>query len=67
MLKYICILSETTSLIMLIESNLYIIQLMRWIQGFIYPGTLCLPRPDGRGKYIILGLINPGMHRIESH
>jgi hypothetical protein len=24
---------------------------MRWIQGFI-----------GRGKYIILGLINPGIH-----
>jgi hypothetical protein len=24
-------------------------------------------RPDGRGKYIILGLINPGIHRIESH
>jgi hypothetical protein len=24
---------------------------MRWIQGFINPGTLYLPRPDGRGKY----------------
>jgi hypothetical protein len=32
---------------------------MRWIQGFINPGTLYLPRPDG--------LINPGIHRIESH
>ena len=40
---------------------------MRWIQGFINPGTLYLPRPDGRGTYIILGLINPGIHRIESH
>jgi hypothetical protein len=39
---------------------------MRWIQGFINPGTLYLPRPDGQGKYIILGLINPGIHRIES-
>jgi hypothetical protein len=36
------------------------------IQGFINTGTLYLPMPDGRGKYIILGLINPGMHRIES-
>ena len=36
----------------------------RWIQGFINPGTLYLPRPDGRGKYIILGLINPVIHRI---
>jgi hypothetical protein len=26
-----------------------------------------LPRPDGRGKYIIPRLINPGIHRIESH
>jgi hypothetical protein len=25
---------------------------MRWIQGFINPGTLYLPRPDGRGKYL---------------
>ena len=40
---------------------------MRWIQGFINPGTLYLPRPDGRGKHIILGLINPGILRIESH
>ena len=39
---------------------------MRWIQGFINPETLYLPRPDVRGKYIILGLINPGIHRIES-
>ena len=39
---------------------------MRWIKGFINPGTLYLPWPDGRGKYI-LGLINPGIHRIESH
>jgi hypothetical protein len=37
---------------------------MRWIQGFINTGTLYLPRPDGRGKYIILGLRNPGIHRI---
>jgi len=37
---------------------------MRWIQGFINPGTLYLPRPDGRGKYIILGLINPGIHPV---
>ena len=37
------------------------------IKGFINPGTLYLPRSDGRGKYIILGLINPGIHRIESH
>jgi len=41
---------------------------MRWIQGFINLGTLYLPRPDGLwGKYIIIGLINPGIHRIESH
>jgi hypothetical protein len=33
---------------------------MRWIQGFINPGTLYLPRPDGRGKYIILELISDG-------
>jgi hypothetical protein len=39
---------------------------MRWIQGFINPETVYLPRPDGRGKYIIFGLINPGIHRIES-
>jgi hypothetical protein len=39
---------------------------MRWIQGFINPGTLYLPRPDGRGKHIILGLINPGIHRIHN-
>ena len=39
----------------------------RWIQGFINTGTLYLQRPDGRGKYIILGLINPGIHRIESY
>ena len=37
-----------------------------WIQGFIFLGTLYLQRPDGRGKYIILGLINPGIHRIEN-
>jgi hypothetical protein len=37
---------------------------MRWIQGFINPGTLYLERPDGRGKYIILGLINPGKSLI---
>ena len=36
-------------------------------QGFINPGTLYLPRPDGRGKYNIPGLINPGIHQIESH
>ena len=41
--------------------------LMRWIQGFINPGILSLPRPDGRGKYISRGLINPGIHRFESH
>jgi len=40
---------------------------MRWIQGFINPRILYLPRPGGRGKYIILGLINPGIHQIESH
>jgi hypothetical protein len=40
---------------------------MRWIHGFIKPGTLYLPKPDGRGKYNILGLINPGIHRMESH
>ena len=52
---------------------------MRWIQEFINPGILylprpdgqgkyiILPRPDGQGKYIILGLINSGIHRIESH
>ena len=40
---------------------------MRWIQGFINPGTLYLLRPDGRGKYIIPGLINPGIHRSEGH
>jgi hypothetical protein len=40
---------------------------MGWIQGFINPGISYLPRPDGQGKYIILGLINPGIHRIESH
>ena len=40
---------------------------MRWIQGCINPGTLYLPRPDGRGKYFIFGLKNPGIHRIESH
>jgi hypothetical protein len=37
---------------------------MRWIQRFINPGTLYLQRPNGRGRYIILGLINPGIHRI---
>jgi hypothetical protein len=41
-----------------------IIQLMRWMQGFINPETLYLPRPDGRGKYIIPVLINPGIHGI---
>ena len=40
---------------------------MRWIQEFINTATLYLPRPDGRGKYIILGLILPGIHRIESN
>ena len=40
---------------------------MRWIQGFINLGTLYLLKPDGQGKYIILGLINPGIYRIESH
>ena len=40
---------------------------MRWIQGFINPGTLYLQRPNGRGRYIILGLINPGIHQIESN
>ena len=40
---------------------------MRWIQECINPGILYLPRPDGQGKYIILELINPGIHRIESH
>jgi hypothetical protein len=40
---------------------------MRWIQGFINPRTLYLSRPEDRGKYIILGLINPGIHQIESH
>jgi hypothetical protein len=40
---------------------------MRWIQGFINPGTSYLSRPVGRGKYIIIGLIHPGIHRIESH
>jgi hypothetical protein len=39
---------------------------MMWIQGFIILGTLYLPRSDGRGIYIILGLINPGIHRIEN-
>jgi hypothetical protein len=37
------------------------------IQGFINPGTLYLQRPNGRGRYIILGLITPGIHRIESN
>ena len=40
---------------------------MRWIQGFINPGTLYLQRPNGRDRYIILGLINPGIHQIESN
>jgi hypothetical protein len=38
---------------------------MRWIQRFINPGTLYLPRPSGRGKYIILGLINPGIIQLK--
>ena len=40
---------------------------MKWIQGFINTGTLYLPRPDDRGKYIILGLIHRVIHRIERH
>jgi hypothetical protein len=49
------------------DNIIQLMTLMRWIQGFINTGTLYLSRPDGRGKYIILGLINPGIHRIESH
>jgi hypothetical protein len=37
---------------------------MRWIQAYL--GTLYLPGQMA-GKYIILGLINPGIHGIESH